>query len=286
MQRDLDKKPARQPPSFSQWLERLPRPDRTFTLTALGFSASKSNGWIEALIAKGLVRREDGPSRRFRVTSESAYQALNSLAAREVQLPGETLQHVSRLPDRAGWTAQDLYQLEVERVAANQAAGLDAQPLRWERSALVIVKAIQPIGDFYLLGRRPGWDGFGLIGGKFDSHRDRSLADTAHREMLEELPLQPDGFRVVKLPVESVLIKTVSKRLGVLTEYRFEFFQLRDAPALKVGEPFAWFEREWVFRGETQSGESLNHLAYASIHHTLWEELPGGLDGLPTSFAT
>jgi len=264
-------------------LKSLSDPKRSVSRSRILAQLPHADELIAAFIAAGLVGRNDSAGDRLVVPTAAAHRVIQSLALYCEEAPESAGDVLADLPAYVGWTIGDLFRMETRRVIAARAAGVDPTPLRRQASALIIVKSRQDGDDVYLLAQRRGWRGYGLIGGKFNTHTDRSLQDTANRELVEELHLSRGEFRAQPQLEAPIVVKAVSSRLGVLTAYHFELFQMLSGRPLVPGRKFAWFGREAVRQGVTANGDSLNHLAYPEIQRALWHDLSGGLDGLPLS---
>lgn len=97
-------------------------------------------------------------------------------------------------------------------------------PVRQATVAIVLIKSITAGEHLYLMQFSRSWgEYFWFVGGYLEPNKDSTPVDCAYRELREELAVELPA--VISLqPVAEVSDVRISKRLGLLTDYRYHVF--------------------------------------------------------------
>jgi 8-oxo-dGTP pyrophosphatase MutT (NUDIX family) len=154
-------------------------------------------------------------------------------------------------------------------------------------AAAAVIKTVVDGKSHYLLRYNTHWQVFTFVSGKNEPEKDGSdLSNTARREVMEELRLQPEkDFTVQQIVPGTVECVRFSKRYSKWSRYRFGIFQVfLHHPLEKVnGSLLSDTQNRWFSEDELLGKKPADGQIIGDIVFTLAETVPGGLGSLPTS---
>jgi 8-oxo-dGTP pyrophosphatase MutT (NUDIX family) len=156
-------------------------------------------------------------------------------------------------------------------------------PARVVRAAQAVIKSRREQNgvaeDIYLLQYDAHAGRYQAIGGKHEPG-DRDMIDTLHREMMEELELEDPPRCTLEILGEGWEETTLSATYGILTQYTFSFYQVRDIDfPIEINSI-----TRWLTRAEIMAERAGDDLPISSIYQQAlgWEMLdalsPGVID--------
>jgi 8-oxo-dGTP pyrophosphatase MutT (NUDIX family) len=178
--------------------------------------------------------------------------------------------------------------METKRVAVASERAAQAEPIRTQSVAFVLVKTVRGTDSYFLFEWDRRAEQYQLIGGRVEHSEDPLHA--ARRELMEELDVKGDRKLEHRRDFELELLTPrdrpirwsgISHTYGVWTEYTVWVCRAQlNVAALRLGDQNRWLSVEEMFSGRTRSGERTGDPA---LHREIDASLPGGLGDVAVS---